>query len=207
MMNKLSNLFNACLSIKYEEVGDGVNYAFVEFSDTLYIFFEASRQPIDWKMNFDFKHKLYKMFKVHRGFLKCYSQVRNIILDKIYNNDYDKIIVVGYSHGASLCTLAIEDINYHFSNKEIVGYAFESPRAIKCKKKYKYLWDNLTIIRCNQDLVTHLPPKLFGYSDVGHMLKIKGNTKLVKGWWIPKCIKSHYPDVVYDGLKKYEKDM
>lgn len=203
----LKELFYKCaFEGDWQVAGKDTDYKFVEQNDTLYIFFKGSDSDYDWKTNFTFTQKVYKQFRVHKGFYKEYTDVRNIVLDKCYSKDYKRIIVVGYSLGGAICTLAIEDINYHFPNKEIVGYAFESPRVIKCKKKYKYLWDNLTIIRCNQDIVTHLPPKLFGYSDVGHMLKIKGDTKLVKGWWIPKCIKSHYPQVVLQALEKYEKE-
>ena len=201
---KLSKLFSNCAyDIPYEQAGDSVNYAFVEDHDILYIYFQGSNSITDWVRNFLFTKKVFDEFKVHRGFLDAYMEVRNIILDKAYEKKYSAIIVVGYSHGGALCQLALEDLAYHFPDMQdsIFGYAFESPRCIKAKKKYRSRWKNLTVIRDGSDLVTHCPPKIFGYNDLGTMLHIKGDTKLVTNK-CPKCIKYHYPQVVLDGLKK-----
>lgn len=201
----MKNLFYKCAyEIEYETVGDDVNYAFVEEKDTLYIYFQASSSLTDWVLNFLFKKKLYGMFKVHRGFLHAYSQVRNIVLDKVYSKKYKSVVIVGYSHGGSLTQLALEDIVFHFPNINAYAYAFESPRCLKVPKSKRYLWANLKTIRNNNDLITHLPPKLFGFDDLGTMIKISGDTELVKNR-MPKCIKSHYPDCVLDGLHKLEK--
>jgi len=201
---KLYNLFYKCAyTIEYETIGEDVNYAFEERNDTLYIFFQGSNSITDWIFNFLFTKKIYKQFRVHRGFYRAYSQVRDVLLDKIYNGNYESIVVVGYSHGASLCQLAVEDIKYHFPNMKLLGYAFESPRCLKVPRKLRYYWKDLTMIRNGCDLITHLPPKIFGFNDLGKCLKIKGNTKLVKKR-VPKCIKYHYPQCVLDGLEKYE---
>jgi hypothetical protein len=37
------------------------------------------------------------------------------------------------------------------------------------------------------------------------MLKIKGDVSLApKKWYIPNCVKAHFPEVVYDALLKAE---
>ena len=201
----LSKIFQLCAyEIEYKNVGDDVSYAFLEKNDNLYIFFQGSNGVLDWVFNFLFTKKVYKQFRVHRGFLHCYQQVRDIMLDKIYAKSYDEVIVVGYSHGGALCQLAIEDIKYHFPNQKHIGYAFESPRCIKTPKKYKYMWNNLYVVRNGCDLITHLPPRLFGFDDLGAMIHIKGDTSLVKNH-LPKCIKYHYPECVLNGLMKWEK--
>ena len=203
-MKKLSELFHLCAyDIQYQTIGDSVNYAFLEEGKTLFVFFQGSNSITDWVENFLFAKRLYKEFKVHRGFYMAYSQARDMLLDKIYNNHYEEVIVVGYSHGGALCQLYLEDLVYHFPELKVKGFAFESPRAVKCSKKYKERWKDLLVIRTNQDLVTHCPPKIFGYTDLGTMLKIKGDTNLVENK-LPKCIKSHFPQVVYDALVKYE---
>lgn len=202
----LKELFYKCAyDGDWQVAGKDTDYKFIEENDTLYIFYKGSDSDYDWRMNFTFTQKVYKMFRVHKGFFKEYSDVRNIILDKCYSKDYKKIIFVGYSLGGAICTLCLEDLNYHFKDKEIYGYAFESPRSLKVPKKYRYLWKNLFRIKNNEDLITHLPPKIFGYNDLGKEIKIKGDTSLVKNH-LPKCIKSHYPNVVYDGLIKYENE-
>ena len=198
----LLKLFNTCLDIPYQTIGTNVNYAFKETGDKLEIYFECSNGLQDWLANFDFKKVVYDgLFKVHRGFYECYYQVRNIILDKVYEKDWKEVIVVGYSHGASLCGFATQDIRYHFPHLKLFGYAFESPRFVKVKRELKYMFDDLTVIRNGNDLVTHVPFKFMGFSDVGTMFNIKGDTSLVEKH-IPKCIKYHYPQVVIDGLEK-----
>ena len=188
-------------NIPYEQAGDSVNYAFVEDRDILYIYFQGSNSITDWVENFLFTKRVYKEFRVHRGFFRAYSQIRDLLLDKVYANHYKKIVVVGYSHGGALCQLALEDLVYHFPDIDIFGYAFEAPRCLKVKRKYRDRWKNLTVIRDGSDIVTHCPPKIFGYTDLGIMIKIKGDTNLVPNK-LPKCVKYHYPQVVLDGLEK-----
>lgn len=204
-MKKLSELFDTCLNIKYEQVGDKVNYAFKEEQDTLYIFFECSNGIEDWRANFDFKKQVYGLFKVHRGFYDCYYQARNIVLDKVYSKEWKQVIVVAYSHGSALATICHQDIKYHFPNLDLKTYAFESPRVFKVSKQYLFYWEGLTRIEDNWDIVCHVPPKLFGFTDVGELIKIKGDTSLVKKK-LPKCVKSHYQVVVMNGIEHFEQE-
>ena len=109
----LLKLFIDCASnVPYEEVGDGVNYAFVEDNDTLYIYFQGSSQVTDWIRNFLFKKKPYKdmkiPYRVHRGFLAAWKEVEDIIIEKIKDPKWKNIIVVGYSHGGALTFFATE---------------------------------------------------------------------------------------------------
>ena len=214
-MIKLSDLFeNVAYKVDYKQVGDNVSYAFIENKKEhlLYLYWQGSHEWQDWFFNFLFVKDCYGLFKAHKGFLTAYKEARNIVLDKVYekdeNGDYKwlKIIIVGYSHGSALTQLALQDIWYHRQDIKdcILGYAFESPRALKVKKKYRFMWDNMFVIRNNQDLVAHCPPKIFGYTDLGKLIQIHGDTSLVKNK-MPKCIKSHYPQCVLQGLKKYEK--
>lgn len=199
----LKELFNECAYKGGWTTINNVDFKFIEHEDILEIYFQGSYQWQDWFFNFLFTKKVYKMFKVHRGFYHCYMQVRSTILDKIYNSDnkYKKIVLVGYSHGSALCQLALEDILWHFPTMKIVGYAFESPRCLKVKKEHRHLWNGLIRIVNGNDIVCHLPPRIFGFSDLGNEIKIKGDTSLVDKC-LPKCIKSHYPNVVMNGLEK-----
>jgi len=74
METSLSKLFFDCAhTVKYSTVGNDVNYAFVEESKTLYIYFQGSSSVTDWIRNFLFGKRPYKdmkiPYKVHRGFL------------------------------------------------------------------------------------------------------------------------------------------
>ena len=211
----LKELFENCAyNIEYKQIGDSVNYAFVEEGKTLYVYFQGSNSTTDWIRNFLFTERVYKMFRVHKGFYTAYSEARSLLLNKIYERDekanfkWLKIIIVGYSHGGALCQLFLEDCVFHRPDikSSILGYAFETPRCLKVPAKYRHLWENLTIIRNGCDLITHLPPAIFGYNHLGTMVKIKGDTSLVENH-LPKCIKSHYPQCVLQGIKEYEKNL
>ena len=127
-MKKLSKLFHECAyEIKYQQVGDSVNYAFKEGGSTLYIYFEGSNSITDWVRNFLFPAVPYKdmdiEYKVHRGFLAAWKEVEDIIIEKITEKElpedspenrykWQHIIVVGYSHGGALAAFAHECIFY-----------------------------------------------------------------------------------------------
>ena len=88
----------------------------------------------------------------------------------------------------------------------IHGYGFEAPRFYAgwhVKKELKERWRNFRVIRNNNDLVTHCPPCIFGFTHVGEMIKVHGDVNIVKEKHL-NCIKSHFPGVVYDGLVKSE---
>lgn len=220
-MKKLSELFWTCNTLGYDTVGKDVSYKFIEEDDTLYLYLQGSYEKIDWFRNFFFfpiPRRPYKdmkvPYKVHRGFLNAWKELEDIVIKKITEKDNDsfkwkKIIVVGYSHGGALSVLATECIWYHredLRENKLFGYGFEAPRVyagFRIKKELKERWKNFKVIRTNNDLVTHCPPKIFRFTHVGSMLNVKGDTSLVKNK-LPKCIKSHFPDIVYDALIKYE---
>ena len=220
---KLSELFSNCAwKVHYEQIGDSVNYAFVEDikTHTLTIYFQGSNSISDWVRNFLFPAKPYKdmdiPYRVHRGFLEAWKTVEDLIISKVKEIDspllcykWKHIIVVGYSHGAALAGLCHECIWFHrpdLRKEDLTTYCFESPRfygGFKVKKELKERWERCLVVRCNNDIVTYCPPAIFGFCHVGHMLKIKGDTDLIKERHC-KCVKSHFPQVVYDGLIKLE---
>jgi hypothetical protein len=55
----------------------------------------------------------------------------------------------------------------------IEAYGFGAPRVlwgILGNKRHR--WDNFTVVRNLNDLVTHLPPVIFGYRHVGKLIRI-----------------------------------
>jgi len=236
-MKKMSYLFAKCNSIDYDVVGEDVNYKFIEEGRTLYIYFQGSSSVTDWIRNFLFGKKPYKdmkiPYRVHRGFLKAWKEVEDLVIEKIterklstantleemsgilVNQEYQwkEIIIVGYSHGGALAQFAHECVWFYrpdLRKEGLTTYAFEAPRiyaGYRVKKSLRERWTNCFVIRNNNDIVTHCPPRLFGYADINkeQMIQIHGDISSVTQWYIPKCIKSHYPQPVYDGLVKYEK--
>lgn len=222
-MKKLSNLFYECAYEGNWQTINDVDYKFIENEKehTLEIYFMGSSQTLDWVRNFMFPSKPYKdmeiPYRVHRGFLAAWKTVEDIIIEKILEKDtpllcnkWKHIIVVGYSHGGALAGFCHECVWFwrpDLREEGLEGYGFEAPRFYagwKVKKELKERWEHFTIIRNNNDIVTHCPPYIFGFCHVGKILKVKGDISLVDSKWIPKCVKAHYPQCVYDGLVKSE---
>lgn len=224
-MKKMSDLFYECAyGGNYKSVGKDVNYKFIENGSNLEIYFEGSHEKIDWFRNFFFfpiKRKPYKdmetPYRVHRGFLQAWKEVEDIIINKICEDDdngsykWKHITVVGYSHGGALSAFCTESVWYwrpDLRESGLVGYGFEAPRMFgqwRFPKELKERWNNFTVIRTNNDLVTHCPPVIFGFRHVGKLLKVKGDISLVSEN-VPNCIKAHFPQVVNDALYNYENE-
>lgn len=225
-MKKASDLFYTCaIVLAYDKTGEDVSYKFIEEGKTLYIYFQGSKEKKDWLENFNFFPMVKNCFKwifsrnkkafstcnimYHRGFLKCYNQVKPIIREKVLEKDADgnykfnQIVVVGYSHGAALAGICHEDIS-HLLFEETIGaeslivtYCFEAPRWLYHSKQYLDRWNGCYVFRNHNDIVTHCPPRLFGFRDAGTVINIGRKKKTGP-------IKSHYPFEVYDSLVEWE---
>ena len=218
-MKTLSELFYECAYRGGWTTVHNVDFKFIEHEDKLEIYFQGSNQITDWLDDFMFGKRPYQdmsiPYKVHRGFLKQWKIVEDIIIEKIMERNeatkdymWKEITVVGYSLGGALAWFCHECCWYHRPDirDNIFGYGFEAPRVYACwfiNKKLKKRWENFLVIRDNNDIVTYCPPTIFGYRHTSKILKIQGNTDLVDNK-LPKCIKSHYPQVVLSGLHKLE---
>ena len=193
MMTELE-LFKMCNKDKiYTQVGDGVDYGFIEDSGEgiLYIFFEPSDGLDDWRNNFSYWRRPYKdmeiSYRVHGGFLKCWKTVEDIIINKILEEDpmengsyrWRRIVVVGYSHGGALAALCHECVWFHRGDlrqgDHILGYGFEAPRIYagwRLPQKLKERWRTFKVYRNKNDIVTHMPPVCFFFRHVGEIVKI-----------------------------------
>ena len=211
-MKTLTELFLICNSgNNYTTVSDGaheVDYKFIEENNILYIFFEPSDGAIDWRINFTYWRKPYKdmeiSYRVHGGFLDSWKLVSNVIIEKVKDARWKKIVIVGYSHGAALAALCHEAVWYHRPDlraKGLVGYGFDGPRVyagFKVKKELKERWRTFTMFRNWCDIVTHVPFVFMGFRHVGTLERIRstgGN---------PGLIGSHLPENVLSGLENYQ---
>lgn len=200
--------------VEFDNIGEDVTYKIVRKDNTLFIVFRGSTELNDWKHNFMFwkafrKQNPYKdmttKFKVHKGFLHCWKQVEDIVIEKIKDPTIKQIIISGYSHGAGLAVLCHECVWFHrpdLRENNLFGYGFGCPRVIgkfRLNANLKARWKNFKVFRNHLDLVTHLPPKLLGYAHVSKPIKI----------WNKKHygpIKSHYELNIVKSLIKYEKE-
>ena len=102
---------------------------------------------------------------VHRGFLRVWKTIRDEIKEQVINPNIKHIIVAGYSHGAAIAVLRHEYCVFNRPDIEISGYGFGAPRVVWgwLNKTVKRRFDNFYVIRNCRDIVTHVPPALFGY--------------------------------------------
>ena len=153
-------------------------------------------------------------YRVHSGFLKCWKQVQDIIINKITewdeddNYKYNRIIVSGYSHGGALAQFCHECVWYHRPDirDNCWSYGFEAPRiygGYSVKPELRERWAHFMLIRNHQDIVTHCPPHFLGFCDLGTVVHI-GRDQHYKGW---DPIMSHYPENVRDSLREIDFDI
>ena len=213
-MTDLKALFNRCLNAQYKHVENDGDYALEREGDSLYILFECSNGKVDWKNNFDFPAKPYKDMEItwscHRGFLKVWKSIEPYIANAITDPTVKKITIVGYSHGAAIASLCHEYVWYNrpdVRENGLIGYGFGCPRCyfgiFGVKRQLKERWKNFYPVRDLNDLVTHLPPVIFGFRHVNKVLKLQNKhySKHVK----LKCINAHYPDNYIKACKEYDK--
>jgi hypothetical protein len=112
----------------------------------------------------------------HRGFLKVWKSIEPHIEPLVKDETVKHITVVGYSHGAALAVFCHEYVWYHRPDlrDNLYGCGFGCPRVfwgIKTKQ-IKRRWERFAVIRNIDDIVTHVPPFLFGFSHVGAMIEV-----------------------------------
>ena len=171
----------------------------------MYVYLEHSSGAEDWQNNLDFVARPYKNmegnWQAHGGFVNVWKSVEDYIAPEILNENYRKITIVGYSHGAALAVLCHEYAFYHRPDirENISGFGFGCPRVIFGRKssEHERIWRNFTVIRNIDDMVTHLPPSILGFFHVGSMLEIGERGKYSR-------VDAHRPENILRELKIYE---
>lgn len=148
--------------------------------DTLYFDIQCSKTDEDWHANLDYYQGTLRddqrvsfrgsKFKVHEGFYSQYLSYRNEFLDLCYRPEVKKIYIGGYSFGAAITSIAVQDAVYHFAEfdmegniirttKEIYGVGYDGARTFSPNKKLKqYFNGHFTMIKTHWDPVVHCPP-------------------------------------------------
>lgn len=183
----LSELFQALLNEKYIQLEEETaSYNCHMHSGTLYIFFEWSNGKTDWYNNLDFPAKPYRNMEnrwyAHRGFLRVWKVIEDHLRPYIMDPSVKKIVIGGYSHGAAIALLCHEFCMFNRRDLEnrIFGYGFGCPRVLhghltrQVKKRFRHFF----VIRNGRDIVTHVPPALFGFRHVGEMIVIGRDSRL-----------------------------
>lgn len=204
----LCELFKECLDAVYLHTSGAASYALRRRGDTLFVFFEASNGAADWRRNLDFPIKAYRrmgktVWFAHRGFLDAWRELEGILSEHICDKSVHKIIVTGYSHGAAIALLCHEYI--YFTRPDLQnalwGYGFGCPRVIwgRPSRDVRRRWDSFTVIRNIDDIVTHLPPAVIGYTHVGRLIEIGERGKYSR-------TDAHRPENISAELQRYEEN-
>lgn len=208
--NRLLKLYESCLNAKYTTVENQGDYAIKKSGHTLYLFFECSDGKEDWRNNFNFPAKPYKdmgkLWFCHRGFLKVWKSIEPYVKDAIMDETVKRIVIVGYSHGGAIAMLCHE---YAWFNRpdlrdNLVGYGFGSPRVFWgwfIGKELKQRWENFHPVRNLNDIVTHVPPAIFGFRHTNEVLKIGKKGDFAVRGYILACIDAHRPSNYIRSLK------
>lgn len=179
----LHRLFRRCLYADYIHTGLSADYALQRSGATLYLLFECSNGAEDWKSNLNFPARAYKngseTWYVHRGFLAVWrsvrEQVETAVAAALARGGVRSLVCIGYSHGAALCGLATEDMQFLYGGRlSVCGYGFGCPRFAFgiLPRAVRERFARFSVIRNRPDLVTHLPPAALGYTHVGRMYTV-----------------------------------
>lgn len=201
MMNLLP-LYRMAKQGPWKTSGYGVQYR-VEVTDSAaYLIFQYTASDSDWLFNFAWPPMPYRdqpiKWRCHWGFATLWKSARDTIMQEIFEatvfNPQRQIVIIGISQGAALATLAHEDMYFH--GYDPVTYAFASPRVLWLpKKEIRARFDGLNVINRRGDIVTMLPPWLFGFRHVGHVKRI-GRPAIP--WWTYHTFEA-YEKALVDG--------
>lgn len=195
MLKEFEFCFNN--SDKYIHVENDGSYLLQRDGGVLEVYFQCSNSEEDWKNNFNFPAKPYRDMKdawfCHRGFLKVWKSVEPHIQADIMDPTVTEIHIVGYSHGAALAQLCHEYVKFNRPDVIVRGLGFGSPRVVwgPMSKEVKKRFEGFTVVRNGNDIVTHLPPVIFGFRHICKVVKIGESEGLIK---------DHYPDRYAEAL-------
>lgn len=166
--------FNEVNRGPWQTVGDDFQFRYVEgYIDRLFL--QPSKSTRDWINNFDFPAEAYKdmpaPWMVHRGFKHVWQSAEDTVMPMILGSK--RLEIIGYSHGGPAALFAHESYVYH-TGRFPRTVTFGSPRLVwgKIPKEVENRFVGVLNIQVNGDIVTHVPPKLFGFRHVGHVIPV-----------------------------------
>lgn len=205
-MIKLSQIFRDVLNTKYTHLEEETaSFWYAKVEKTLHIRFEWSNGKTDWLNNFDFPAKPYRdmndKWYAHRGFLRVWKVIEPHLEEAILDPEINKINISGYSHGAAIALLCHEYCKFNRSDCEVTGVGFGCPRVIWGFLRYsvKKRVEDFVVVRNKRDIVTHVPPAIFGYRHPNGMLKLDDGLPC-------NSIDAHRPEEYTRAIINYEED-
>lgn len=193
--------FMQCISETYMTVENDGSFAVKKEGDALFLWFQCSDGLTDWINNFDFPAKPYRhmgdLWFCHRGFLKVWKSIEPYVASHINDPTIKNIEIVGYSHGAAVAALCYEYVKYNRPDVNVSGFGFGGPRVFWgfAHKRVLDRFKGFVLVRNSKDIVTHLPPAIFGFRHVGEILKIGRKSRGI--------IDDHRPESYIESLEEY----
>ncbi|MCF0124461.1 MAG: hypothetical protein HUJ68_01670 [Clostridia bacterium] len=175
------SFYNFLKNHNFKKIGKDVDYDILVVSyngkSVPLLIFQDSRTEEDWKTNFSFiphPTKAYKGWKnklwYHKGFYTAYQSARDEIISElkksIEETKSDYVIVAGWSYGASISQIAVEDIYFHFGLKSTwIGYEGAHPCSTLHTRKVvqSCMKDDSIHFVYGGDIVPRCPPFPFGW--------------------------------------------
>ena len=204
----LRELYDRCLNASYTHVEHDGDFAIQREGNILFLLLEWTDGGADWSNNFKFFAKPYKHMGItwfcHRGFLRVWKSIEPYVKGQLMDPTVEEIVIVGYSHGAAVAGLAHEYVWFNRPDlrENLVTYAFGAPRFFwgpLMRKEIKQRWANFHPIRNLDDIVTHVPPVLFGFRHANKLIVIGEKKKY-------NCVDAHRQSSYQTELDKYESE-
>ncbi|MBQ9096803.1 MAG: lipase family protein [Clostridia bacterium] len=171
-------------AIKTEYVNNkktDIQYILRVYENSILIAFRGTDSVRDMISNMQFFKKTVcnmpggRKIRIHSGFFKAYTDAK--IFDKIVKYITDKtkrIEITGHSYGGALALICAADLAHRFPDIEYEVVVFGSPRT--GNKAFAEFFDaylpGTFRIENGNDIITKLPPPVFGYRHVGKTYRI-----------------------------------
>lgn len=173
----LYTAFQECLTAEYSHGENAVSFSADIRGNRLTIFFEPSNGQEDWDNNLDFATVPYlDGTRCHGGFLRVFESARPILKPFLLDPAVEEAFIVGYSHGAALALLCHLELCVRRPALcgNCITLAYGMPRVLAGKLSPALAPSLATFYRIvnEGDIVTHLPPRLFGFRHVGNRISI-----------------------------------
>lgn len=158
-----------------DDIESGIQCFLRRDKDILHITFRGSDSPRDWQTNLYFRRLVIpygnekSKIRMHAGFIYAYKNDR--VRSQLHKAAADarKIIISGHSLGAALSIVCAVDLQYNFPEKDIEVYSYGGPRVGNTAfvRSYNKRVFKTFRIQNGNDIVTKLPPAVFGYRHSG----------------------------------------
>lgn len=187
--------------LEFENCDNGVQYFIGENEGTLIISFRGTDSLKDWLTDLHFWKKTIPYggkntkIRIHSGFLKAYLD--SCVCEKIKEHvtpQIKNIYITGHSFGAALALICAIDLQNDFPEKAYEVAVFGCPRV--GNKAFAKAYNKRIIktirIQNGNDLVTKVPPAIFGFCHAGIKVQI-GFPRILGLFSIRRhCYRSYY---------------